>query len=48
MVVWNTGAHTATPVLVFVKGSPKAMAPFGKVLHHTQLGRHAIEAILNQ
>jgi alkaline phosphatase len=48
MVVWNTGTHTATPVLVFTKGSPGAMAPFGNVLHHTQLGRYAIEAILNQ
>ncbi len=48
MVVWNTGTHTATPVLVFAKGSPEAMAPFGNVLHHTQLGRYAIEAILNQ
>jgi alkaline phosphatase len=48
MVVWNTGTHTATPVLVFTKGSPGAMAPFGNVLHHTQLGRYAIEAILNR
>ena len=48
MVVWNTGSHTATPVLVFAKGSPGAMAPFGNVLHHTQLGRHAIDAILNR
>ena len=48
MVVWNTGSHTATPVLVFTKGSPEAMAPFGKLMHHTQLGRYAIEAILNQ
>ena len=48
MVVWNTGTHTATPVLVFAKGSPEAMAPFGNVLHHTQLGRYAIEAILRQ
>ena len=48
MVVWNTGTHTATPVLVFAKGSPEAMAPFGDVLHHTQLGRYTIEAILNR
>ena len=48
MVVWNTGTHTATPVLVFTKGSPGAMAPFGNVLHHTQLGRYAIEAILDK
>lgn len=48
MVVWNTGTHTATPVLVFAKGSPGAMAPFGDVLHHTQLSRYAIEAITNR
>jgi alkaline phosphatase len=48
MVVWNTGTHTATPVLVFATGSPEAMAPFGKVMHHTQLGQFAIEAILNR
>ena len=48
MVVWNTGSHTATPVLVFAKGSPAAMAPFGKVLHHTQLGQYAIEAIVGR
>ena len=47
-VVWNTGTHTATPVLVFAKGAPEAMAPFGDVLHHTQLGRYAIEAVLNR
>ncbi|MCB2145542.1 MAG: alkaline phosphatase [Deltaproteobacteria bacterium] len=48
MVVWNTGTHTATPVLVFAKGSPGAMAPFGDVLHHTQLSRYAIEVITNR
>ncbi|BBO68551.1 alkaline phosphatase [Desulfosarcina alkanivorans] len=48
MVVWNSGTHTATPVLVFAKGAPEAMAPFGDVLHHTQLSRYAIEAITNR
>lgn len=47
MVVWNTGTHTATPVLVFARGAPEAVAPFGRVMHHTQLGRYAIEVILN-
>ncbi len=47
-VVWNTGTHTATPVLVFAKGSPGVVAPFGDVLHHTQLGRHIIDAVLNE
>ena len=48
MVVWNTGTHTATPVLVFAKGLPEAVAPFGNVLHHTQLGGYMIDAVLNQ
>jgi alkaline phosphatase len=48
MVVWNTGTHTATPVLVFAKGAPEATAPFGHVLHHTQLGQYTIEAIMKQ
>ncbi len=48
MVVWNTGTHTATPVLVFAKGGPAAAAPFGDVLHHTQLGRYLMDAVLNR
>jgi alkaline phosphatase len=48
MVVWSTGTHTATPVLVFATGPPEAVAPFGDVLHHTQLGQYAIDAVLNR
>ncbi|OQY51462.1 MAG: alkaline phosphatase [Desulfobacteraceae bacterium 4572_89] len=44
-VVWNTGTHTNTPVLVFTKGSPSAMAPFARVLHHTQLGQLTIDVV---
>lgn len=40
--VWATGIHTSTPVLVFAKG---AMRPFTKILHHTQLGQLAIDAL---
>lgn len=47
-VVWNTGTHTSTPVIVFAKGSPKAMSPFGSILHHTQVGRNLIDAVLNK
>jgi alkaline phosphatase len=46
--VWNTGTHTNTPVLVFTKGSPAAMAPFAQVLHHTQLGQHTIDAVMGR
>jgi len=44
-VVWSTGTHTNTPVLVFTQGPANATAPFGKVLHHTDVGQHAIEAM---
>ena len=46
MVVWNTGTHTATPVLVFAKGAPAAMAPFGALMHHTQLAQRAMQVLL--
>ncbi len=43
--VWNTGTHTSTPVLVFTKGTAAAMAPFAKVIHHTQLGQYTLDAL---
>lgn len=47
-VVWNTGGHTNTPVLVFTKGSARARKPFAGVIHHTQLGQYAIDAVLGK
>ncbi len=47
-VVWSTGAHTSTPVLVFSKGTHAAMAPFSKLIHHTQMGQYCIDAITDQ
>jgi len=44
-VVWATGTHTSTPVYVFVNGPEQTMRPFGKILHHTQLGQLAIDAL---
>ena len=44
-VVWATGTHTSTPVYVFVKGAEQTMRPFAKILHHTQLGQLAIDAL---
>ncbi|MDD1631298.1 MAG: alkaline phosphatase [Methylococcaceae bacterium] len=43
--VWATGAHTSTPVYVFVSGPERTMRPFAKILHHTQLGQLAIDAL---
>jgi len=45
--VWATGTHTSTPVLVFVQGPADTIAPFNKVLHHTQVGQKAIDALGN-
>lgn len=44
-VVWSTGTHTSTPVLVFAKGPGASAAPYGSVLHHTQLGGFTIDAV---
>ncbi|MGZ5008201.1 MAG: alkaline phosphatase [Methylobacter sp.] len=44
-VVWASGTHTSTPVLVFVKGREQTTKPFGKILHHTDLGRLMIDAL---
>lgn len=38
-VVWATGTHTSTPVLVFLHGSEPVLLPFTKLLHHSELGR---------
>ena len=47
-VVWSTGTHTSTPVLVFVKGSAQAMAPFARVMHQSQIAQNAITALMNR
>ncbi|MCG8684533.1 MAG: alkaline phosphatase [Desulfobacterales bacterium] len=44
-VVWNTGTHTATPVLVFTKGADAAREPFEGIMHHTELGQQMMEAV---
>ena len=46
-VVWATGTHTSTPVLVFTQGPASAIVPFNKVLHHTEIGQKAIDALGN-
>jgi len=44
-VVWSNGNHTASPVLVFSKGSKKAMAPFSQLMDHSELGRKLINIV---
>lgn len=44
-VVWATGTHTSTPVFVFARGGEQSIQPFGKILHHTQLGQLMIDAL---
>lgn len=46
-VVWATGTHTSTPVYVFVSGPEQTIRPFAKILHHTQVGQLAIDALDN-
>ena len=44
-VVWATGTHTSTPVLVFLQGSSSAVTPFTRLLHHSELGRLLADAL---
>ncbi|HCY87700.1 MAG TPA: alkaline phosphatase [Desulfobacteraceae bacterium] len=44
-VVWNTGTHTSTPVLVFSKGPGGSQVPFTGIMHHTDLGQRAMDAV---
>ena len=41
----RTGTHTSTPVYVFVNGPEQTLRPFAKILHHTQVGQLAIDAL---
>lgn len=43
-VVWNTGTHTATPVIVFANGPLKEA--FSNIMHHTDVGQKVIDAVL--
>ena len=43
--VWSTGTHTSTPVYVFVRGPEYSLEPFAKILHHTDIGHLALEAL---
>ncbi|MBF0445637.1 MAG: alkaline phosphatase, partial [Magnetococcales bacterium] len=44
-LVWATGTHTSTPVLVFSAGPKWATKSFKKIMHHTQLAQSAIKAL---
>lgn len=44
-VVWGTGTHTSTPVPVIAFGPRSVVEPFGKMIHHTDIGLMAKEAI---
>jgi alkaline phosphatase len=43
--VWSTGTHTSTPVYVFAAGPEPITRPFARILHHTELGQLAIDAL---
>jgi alkaline phosphatase len=38
-VVWGTGGHTATPVMVWALGAEAAIAPYRGYMDHSELGR---------
>jgi len=44
-VVWATGTHTSTPVPLIVLGPKNVTAQFGRLLHTTEWGKYAIEAL---
>ncbi len=44
-VVWGTGTHTSTPVPVIAFGPQNVAKQFGKMVHHTDIGRMTKEAI---
>ncbi|GAA3925320.1 alkaline phosphatase [Litoribacillus peritrichatus] len=46
-VIWGTGTHTSTPVPVIAFGPESASKQFGKMIHHTDLGRMAKEVVAN-
>lgn len=43
--VWATGSHTSTPVYVFTVGPKHSTDAFKKILHHTDLGQLALNAL---
>jgi len=47
-VVWGTGTHTSPPVSVIATGPATVTAPFGKLLHHVDVGSLMIEAMTGQ
>ncbi|MFC2169001.1 alkaline phosphatase [Acidobacteriota bacterium] len=44
-VVWSTGTHTNTPVMVFALGPEKAMFQFKGFLHHVKIGQYLIDVL---
>lgn len=44
-IVWATGTHTDTPVLVFSSGPAHWTSKLDGIVHHTQIGKAIIDAI---
>ncbi|MFW7381418.1 MAG: alkaline phosphatase [Oligoflexus sp.] len=44
-LVWGTGTHTATPVVVGAFGPPEAITPFNGLWHSTEISRKMMEAL---
>ena len=44
-VVWSTGTHTDTPVVVIALGPDEVTAPYSSLLHHTDIGQLLINTV---
>ncbi len=44
-VVWSNGTHTASPVLVFIKGEKKLDQQFSRFMGHPELGQKIIKIL---
>jgi alkaline phosphatase len=45
-IVWGTGTHSATPVVVVAVGPDSVTRPFGRMMHATQLGKAMHTALM--
>lgn len=44
-VVWSTGTHTHTPVMVVAWGPEELRKSYSQILHHTDIGKMLIETV---
>lgn len=47
-IIWGTGTHTSTPISVIAHGPSHAIRPFGRLLHHSDVGKLMIQVFKNE